>query len=113
MISAPASAIFCRWSAASSKAQPLATLCATAGASPAASSSDREARKTFCGVRKIPISLPALRVPRPGAMRRASQCMISSSEREDVALDGEKAGCICILWWTAAGILIQGFSNNY
>ena len=58
----------CIWrccSTASSNAQPLAMLCATAPLIPAASSSDREARNTACGVRNRSISLPAFRRPGP------------------------------------------------
>src|SRR5271163_4655080 len=45
---------------------------------PLASSSEREARNIACGVRNWMSIWPALREPRPGIRRRASQCSSSS-----------------------------------
>ena len=66
MIFDPNSAsLFC-WSAASSKAHPLAMDCAIERASPCPSSSVTEARKIASGVRSFWMSCAALRVPKPG-----------------------------------------------
>jgi hypothetical protein len=57
---------------------PLATDCATAPLAPADSSSVREARKIACGVRRRSSRRPAVRFPRPGTSRNASQYNSSS-----------------------------------
>src|ERR1035437_834567 len=64
--------------AASSNAHPLEMLCAAAGDNPAPCSSSDEARKIARGDRKISTSCPALRVPTPADIRKASQWSDSS-----------------------------------
>ena len=81
-------ASFCCWSTASSKAQPLAMLWATPATSPPLPAPSARPGRSPAGSGKSPINCPALRVPRPGAMRSASQWIWSSSVSKEGAFPG-------------------------